>query len=64
MHARGQKAGMLKRFLLLAAAGAPVGKLQMMGDAGSAYHPGQSGTLRLGPKTVLARFGETEARAP
>jgi phenylalanyl-tRNA synthetase beta chain len=42
---------------LLAAAGAPVGNLQMMGDAGGSYHPGQSGTLRLGPKTVLAAYG-------
>lgn len=42
---------------LLAAAGAPVDNLQVMGDAGDAWHPGQSGTLRLGPKTVLAAFG-------
>ena len=28
-----------------------------MGEAGAHYHPGQSGTLRLGPKTVLASFG-------
>jgi len=42
---------------LLAEAGAPVEKLQVMGDAGPQFHPGQSGTLRLGPKTVLARFG-------
>jgi phenylalanyl-tRNA synthetase beta chain len=42
---------------LLAAAGAPVGNLQVMGDAGGHYHPGQSATLRLGPKTVLAAFG-------
>jgi phenylalanyl-tRNA synthetase beta chain len=28
-----------------------------MGDAGETWHPGQSGTLRLGPKTVLAAFG-------
>jgi len=42
---------------LLAEAGAPVDKLQVMGDAGAQFHPGQSGTLRLGPKTVLARFG-------
>jgi phenylalanyl-tRNA synthetase beta chain len=42
---------------LLAAAGAPVDNLQVMGEAGEAFHPGQSGTLRLGPKTVLARFG-------
>jgi phenylalanyl-tRNA synthetase beta chain len=42
---------------LLEAAGAPVGNLQVMGEAGAQFHPGQSGTLRLGPKTVLARFG-------
>ena len=42
---------------LLAEAGAPVDKLQVMGEAGSQFHPGQSATLRLGPKTVLARFG-------
>lgn len=42
---------------LLAAAGAPVDNLQVMGEVGDAWHPGQSGTLRLGPKTVLARFG-------
>jgi phenylalanyl-tRNA synthetase beta chain len=42
---------------LLAAAGAPVDNLQTFGEAGSAWHPGQSGTLRLGPKTVLAAFG-------
>jgi phenylalanyl-tRNA synthetase beta chain len=42
---------------LLEAAGAPVDNLQVMGDAGAHYHPGQSGTLRLGPKTILARFG-------
>lgn len=42
---------------LLEAAGAPAGNLQMMGDAGSSYHPGQSGTLRLGPKNILAEYG-------
>lgn len=42
---------------LLAEAGAPVEKLQVMGEAGAQFHPGQSATLRLGPKTVLARFG-------
>jgi phenylalanyl-tRNA synthetase beta chain len=42
---------------LLAAAGAPVDNLQVMGEAGDTWHPGQSGTLRLGPKTVLAAFG-------
>jgi phenylalanyl-tRNA synthetase beta chain len=42
---------------LLAEAGAPVDNLQVMGEAGSQFHPGQSATLRLGPKNVLARFG-------
>lgn len=42
---------------LLAEAGAPVDNLHVMGDTGPQFHPGQSATLRLGPKTVLARFG-------
>ncbi|RVT43778.1 phenylalanine--tRNA ligase subunit beta [Sphingobium algorifonticola] len=42
---------------LLAAAGAPIANLQSFGEAGGAYHPGQSGTLRLGPKAVLAEYG-------
>jgi len=46
---------------LLEAAGAPVGNLQMMpidaGTAGDSYHPGQSGTLCLGPKNILAEYG-------
>ncbi len=42
---------------LLEAAGAPVANLMVMGDAGAQFHPGQSATLRLGPKNVLARFG-------
>ncbi len=42
---------------LLAEAGAPVEKLMVMGEAGAQFHPGQSASLRLGPKNVLARFG-------
>lgn len=42
---------------LLRVAGAPVENLQVMGDAGSVYHPGQSATLRLGPKNKIASFG-------
>jgi len=42
---------------LLAEAGAPVDNVQVMGEAGGQFHPGQSATLRLGPKIVLARFG-------
>jgi phenylalanyl-tRNA synthetase beta chain len=47
---------------LLAEAGAPVDNLMVMGDAGPQFHPGQSATLRLGPKTVLARFGALHPR--
>ncbi|HEY1124765.1 MAG TPA: phenylalanine--tRNA ligase subunit beta [Sphingobium sp.] len=47
---------------ILSAAGAPVANLQMMGEAGEAYHPGQSGTLRLGPKTIVARYGALHPR--
>jgi phenylalanyl-tRNA synthetase beta chain len=43
--------------MLLAATGVPVDNLQVMGEAGDHFHPGQSGTLRLGPKTILASFG-------
>ena len=42
---------------LLEAAGAPIANLQVLGEAGEHYHPGQSGALRLGPKTILASFG-------
>lgn len=42
---------------LLEAAGAPVTKLMDFGEAGAHYHPGQSGTLRLGPKKILAAYG-------
>ncbi|MFL6845266.1 MAG: phenylalanine--tRNA ligase subunit beta [Allosphingosinicella sp.] len=43
---------------LLAAAGAPVDNLQTLSPASSVYHPGRSARLALGPKNVLAEFGE------
>ncbi len=43
---------------LLAAAGAPVDKLQSLPGASGVYHPGRSGRLALGPKNVLAEYGE------
>ncbi len=46
-----------KCLALLEAAGAPVDRLQVMGEAGDIYHPGQSATLRLGPKNRIASFG-------
>ncbi|WP_339821798.1 phenylalanine--tRNA ligase subunit beta [uncultured Parasphingorhabdus sp.] len=42
---------------ILGAAGAPVDKLMDFAEAGNHYHPGQSGTLRLGPKKILASYG-------
>jgi len=46
----------------LAAAGAPTDKLQVTVDAPDWYHPGRSGCLRLGPKNLLARFGDIHPR--
>lgn len=43
---------------LLEAAGAPVANLQTFAGAGPTWHPGRSAALGLGPKTILARFGE------
>jgi phenylalanyl-tRNA synthetase beta chain len=43
---------------LLAAAGAPVDNLQSLPGAGGVYHPGRSARLALGPKAVLAEYGE------
>jgi len=47
---------------LLEAAGAPVANLQLFQDAGPSWHPGRSATLGLGPKTILAAFGELHPR--
>jgi phenylalanyl-tRNA synthetase beta chain len=50
-HAKGDALGGLD------AAGAPTASLQITRDAPGWYHPGRSGTLRLGPN-MLAYFGE------
>jgi phenylalanyl-tRNA synthetase beta chain len=42
----------------LGAAGAPVAGLQVTAGAADWYHPGRSGEIRLGPRTVLGQFGE------
>jgi phenylalanyl-tRNA synthetase beta chain len=42
---------------LLSATGVAVETLMVMGEAGAHYHPGQSATLRMGPKNILAAFG-------
>ena len=43
---------------LLESAGAPTSNLQVFPDAGPTWHPGRSARLGLGPKTILAVFGE------
>ncbi len=43
---------------VLAAAGAPVDKLQIVPGGPTWLHPGRSGTIQLGPKSVLGIFGE------
>jgi phenylalanyl-tRNA synthetase beta chain len=45
-------------FAVVAALGIDPAKAQISRDAPAWYHPGRSGTLRLGPKTILAHFGE------
>ncbi|WP_417451997.1 phenylalanine--tRNA ligase subunit beta [Kordiimonas sp.] len=46
----------------LEAALAPTANLQAFDEAPDYYHPGRSGTLRLGPKNILASFGELHPR--
>jgi phenylalanyl-tRNA synthetase beta chain len=43
---------------VLGECGMPVSALQTTAEAPVWYHPGRSGSLRLGPKNVLAAFGE------
>ncbi|MEO6113628.1 MAG: phenylalanine--tRNA ligase subunit beta [Sphingomicrobium sp.] len=47
---------------LLDAAGAPAGNLTLSMDAGDTWHPGRSARLGLGPKMMLAAFGELHPR--
>jgi phenylalanyl-tRNA synthetase beta chain len=42
----------------LSGLGVDVAKVQITRDCPAWFHPGRSGTMRLGPKTVLAHFGE------
>ncbi len=46
----------------LAACDVPVENLQVTADPPAWYHPGRGGSIRLGPKTVLAHFGEIHPR--
>lgn len=47
---------------LLEAAGAPVANLQLFMGAGETWHPGRSAKFGLGPKTIVAAFGELHPR--
>ena len=47
---------------VLAALGVDPAKAQITRDAPGYYHPGRSASLRLGPKVVLAHFGEVHPR--
>ncbi len=47
---------------VLAALGVPAAALSVSADAPGFYHPGRSGVVRQGPKTVLATFGALHPR--
>jgi phenylalanyl-tRNA synthetase beta chain len=47
---------------LLSAVGVPMEALQVSADAPAFLHPGRSGVVRQGPKTVLGLFGEVHPR--
>ena len=49
-------------FATLAALGFDPAKAQITRDAPAYYHPGRSGAVKLGPKTVLAYFGEVHPK--
>jgi len=48
---------------LLAALAAPVDKLQIVPGAPGWFHPGRSGTIQLGPQTLIGWFGELHPKA-
>ena len=47
---------------LLDALGLAADKVQVIAEAPSWFHPGRSGTIRLGPKNVIGTFGEFHPR--
>ena len=46
----------------MAAIEVPLDSLTVTADAPAYYHPGRSGVVRQGPKTVIGRFGELHPR--
>ncbi|HEX5327203.1 MAG TPA: phenylalanine--tRNA ligase subunit beta, partial [Acetobacteraceae bacterium] len=49
-------------YAALGALGVPMDALTVTADAPEFYHPGRSGVVRQGPKSVLGRFGELHPR--
>lgn len=49
-------------FAVLAALGVNTDNVQVSRSAPEWFHPGRSGTVQLGPKTVLAHFGEVHPK--
>ncbi|MET3599566.1 phenylalanine--tRNA ligase subunit beta [Martelella mangrovi] len=43
---------------VLEACGMPMGNVQIVAGGPDWYHPGRSGTIKMGPKIVLGHFGE------
>ncbi|MAU20068.1 MAG: phenylalanine--tRNA ligase subunit beta [Martelella sp.] len=48
---------------VLEACGLPMGNVQIVSGGPDWYHPGRSGTIRMGPKIVLGHFGEFHPKA-
>jgi phenylalanyl-tRNA synthetase beta chain len=48
---------------VLASAGVPVQSVQVVAGGPAWFHPGRSGTLQMGPQTVLGHFGELHPQA-
>ena len=48
---------------VIEACGLPMGNVQIEPGAPSWYHPGRSGTIKMGPKIVLGTFGEFHPKA-
>jgi len=61
-HAAGVFDAKADALAALEACGAPMDRLTVETGAPAWYHPGRSGVIKLGPKTVLGHFGEFHPR--
>ncbi|MGV0816842.1 phenylalanine--tRNA ligase subunit beta [Martelella sp. AMO21009] len=48
---------------VIEACGVPMGNVQIVAGGLDWYHPGRSGTIKMGPKIVLGHFGEFHPKA-